>query len=65
MDQPIQLNDIVIPDDQGQPNLKIKHLTLSKSIWELATGTDDLGKIDVEKPDLNLVVANGVTNYDK
>ncbi len=62
---PIQLNDIVIPDDQGQPNLKIKHLTLSKSIWELATVTDDLGKIDVEKPDLNLVVVNGVTNYDK
>jgi hypothetical protein len=62
---PIQLNDIVVPDDQGQPNLKIKHLTLSKSIWELATGTDDLGKIDVEKPDLNLVVVNGVTNYDK
>jgi hypothetical protein len=62
---PIQLNDVVIPDDHGQPNLKLKHLTLSKSIWELATGTDDLGKIDVEKPDLNLVVENGVTNYDK
>lgn len=62
---PIQLNDIVIPDDQGRPNLKIKHVTLSRSIWELATGANDLGKIEVEQPELNLLVENGVTNYDK
>ncbi len=61
----MQLNDIVIPDDQGRPSLTLKHVTLSRSLWELAQSKDDLGKIAVEKPVLNLYMDNGVTNYDK
>ena len=61
----LQLNDIVIPDDQGRPSLTLKHVTLSRSLWELAQSKDDLGKIAVEKPVLNLYMDNGVTNYDK
>ncbi len=61
----LQLNDIVIPDDQGRPSLTLKHVTLSRSLWELAQSKDDLGKIAVEKPVLNIYMDNGVTNYDK
>ena len=61
----LQLNDIVIPDDQGRPSLTLKHVTLSRSLWELTQSKDDLGKIAIEKPVLNLYLDNGVTNYDK
>lgn len=61
----MQLNDIVIPDDQGRPSLTLKHVTLSRSLWELAQSKEDLGKIAVEQPVLNLYMDNGVTNYDK
>ncbi|MFO1005681.1 MAG: hypothetical protein U0929_06975 [Planctomycetaceae bacterium] len=61
----IQLNDIVIPDDQGRPSLKLKNLTISKSIWELAQAPEDLGRIVVEQPELKLYTDNGETNYDQ
>ena len=62
---PLQLNDVVIPDDQGRPSLKLKHVTLSRSLWELAQSTDDLGTLVVEKPELKLFIDNGETNFDK
>ena len=62
---PMQLNDIVIPDDQGRPSLKLKHVTLSRSLWELAQSTADLGTIAVEKPELKVYLDNGTSNYDK
>lgn len=61
---PIQLNDIVIPDDQGKPNLKLKHVTLSRSLWDFVQSADDLGTIVVDKPELNLIVDQGSSNYD-
>lgn len=62
---PVQLNDLVIPDDQGRPSLKLKHLTITKSIWALAQSSEDLGRIVVEQPELKLFTENGVTNYDQ
>ena len=62
---PMQLNDVMIPDDQGRPSLTLKHVTLSRSIWELAQSTDDLGTIVVEQPVLKVFVDGGVTNYDR
>ncbi len=62
---PMQLNDVMIPDDQGRPSLKLKHVTLSKSLWELAKSTDDLGTIVVEKPELKVYFDDGVSNYDQ
>ena len=62
---PMQLNDVVIPDDQGRPSLTLQHVTLSRSLWELAQSTDDLGAIVVEKPVLKVYVDGGVSNYDQ
>ncbi len=62
---PMQLNDVMIPDDQGRPALKLKHVTLSRSLWELAKSTDDLGTITVEKPELQVFLDSGVSNYDQ
>ncbi len=62
---PIALNDVVIPDDQGRPALRAKHVTLSVSLWELARGTQDFGTITIEQPTLELIVEQGVTNYDR
>ena len=62
---PVQLNDLVIPDDQGRPSLKLKHVTISKSIWELAQSSENLGRIVVEQPELKLYTDNGETNYDQ
>ena len=62
---PMQLTDVMIPDDQGRPSLKLKHVTLSKSLWELAKSSADLGTIAVEKPELKIYLDNGVSNYDK
>ena len=62
---PMQLNDVVIPDDQGRPSLTLKHVTLSRSLWELAKSTDDLGTIVVEQPVLTVYVDGGVSNYDQ
>jgi hypothetical protein len=61
----VQLNDIVIPDDQGRPSLKLKHLTISKSVWELAQSPEDLGRIVVEQPELKLFTDQGESNYDQ
>ena len=62
---PMQLNDVVIPDDQGRPSLTLKHVTLSRSLWELAKSTDDLGNIVVDQPVLKVYVDGGVSNYDQ
>ena len=62
---PMQLNDVVIPDDQGRPSLTLPHVTLSRSLWELVQTTDDLGKIVVEKPVLKVYLDGGVSNYDQ
>ncbi len=62
---PIQLNDIVIPDDQGRPSLRAKHVTLSRSIWDFAQSTDDLGLIAIEQPVLHVYIDGGRTNYDQ
>ena len=62
---PMQLNDVVIPDDQGRPSLTLKHVTLSRSLWELAQSTEDLGMIVVEQPVLKVFVDGGVSNYDQ
>lgn len=62
---PVQLHDLVIPDDQGRPSLKLKHVTISKSIWELAQSSEDLGRIVVEQPELKLYTDNGESNYDQ
>ncbi len=62
---PVQMNDVVIPDDQGRPSLKLKHLTISKSIWDLVKSHEDLGRIVVEEPNLTLLTDNGVSNYNQ
>lgn len=62
---PLQLNDVVIPDDQGRPSLKLKHVTVSRSLWELAKSSENLGKLDIEGPQLQIFLDRGVSNYDQ
>lgn len=62
---PVELRDVTATDPNGRTALTAVRVTSSKTLFELATDSTDLGTFTIESPVLEVVCEPGTTNIEQ
>lgn len=61
-----QVTDVELLDEQGRPVLKAASVRCDRTLWQLATAPQQLGKFQLDRPEIDLVVdEKGATNLEQ
>jgi hypothetical protein len=61
---PIEVRDLVVKDEQGQPIAEVPLVRSQKSLWQIAANSQDLGTFEISQPKAKVVLRAGGSNIE-